>query len=173
MCGITGILNLSETIPISVDVIAKMAGQLKHRGPNESGVYIDDWVGIAQTRLSIIDLAGGTQPIHNEDKTLWIVFNGEIYNYIELKKILLTLGHKFYTNTDTEIILHLYEDNQENCLNMLNGQFAFAIWDSIKQKLFIARDRVGKKPLYYTFCENQFIFASEIKAIFANKKVNR
>src|ERR1017187_5444160 len=116
MCGITGILNLSEPDPISVEVIAKMAGQLNHRGPNESGVYIDDWVVIAQTRLSIIDLAGGSQPIHNENKTLWIVFNGEIYNYIELKKTLLNLGHKFYTNTDTEIILHLYEDKQASCL---------------------------------------------------------
>ncbi|MDR3668697.1 MAG: asparagine synthase (glutamine-hydrolyzing) [Ignavibacteriaceae bacterium] len=173
MCGITGILNLSEPIPISVDILALMAGHLNHRGPNESGVYIDDWTGIAQTRLSIIDLAGGTQPIHNEDKTLWIVFNGEIYNYIELKNTLLALGHRFYTNTDTEIILHLYEDKQENCLHLLNGQFAFAIWDSVKQKLFIARDRVGKKPLYYTICDNQFIFGSEIKSIFAYNKVNR
>jgi asparagine synthase (glutamine-hydrolysing) len=173
MCGITGILNLKEPDLISVDVIAKMAGYLRHRGPNESGIYIDDWTGIAQTRLSIIDLAGGTQPIHNENKTLWIVFNGEIYNYIELKSDLIKSGHNFYTNTDTEIILHLYEEKQENCLHMLNGQFAFTIWDSVNQKLFIARDRVGKKPLFYTICENQFIFASEIKAIFANKNVNR
>ena len=173
MCGITGIFNLTEPNLISVDVIAKMAGYLNHRGPNESGLYIDDWVGIAQTRLSIIDLTGGTQPIHNEDKTLWIVFNGEIYNYIELKNGLVKLGHKFYTNTDTEIILHLYEEKQENCLHMLNGQFAFTIWDSEKRKIFIARDRVGKKPLYYTVCGDQFIFGSEIKAIFANNKVKR
>jgi asparagine synthase (glutamine-hydrolysing) len=173
MCGITGILNLTGPNLISVDVIARMAGYLKHRGPNESGIYIDDSIGIAQTRLSIIDLTGGTQPIHNEDKTLWIVFNGEIYNYIELRSSLINLGHKFYTDSDTEIILHLYEEKQENCLQMLNGQFAFAIWDSVNQKLFIARDRVGKKPLYYTFCENRFIFASEIKAIFGNNKVNR
>jgi asparagine synthase (glutamine-hydrolysing) len=173
MCGITGILNLTEPNIISVDVISKMLGHLNHRGPNESGLYIDDWIGIAQTRLSIIDLTGGTQPIHNEDKTLWIVFNGEIYNYIELKNSLIKLGHKFYTNTDTEIILHLYEEKQENCLHMLNGQFAFTIWDSLNRKIFIARDRVGKKPLYYTVCGNQFIFASEIKAIFANNKVKR
>ena len=173
MCGITGILNLTEPNLISIDVIAKMSGYLNHRGPNESGLYIDDWIGIAQTRLSIIDLTSGTQPIHNEDKTLWIVFNGEIYNYIELKNSLIKLGHKFYTNTDTEIILHLYEEKQENCLHMLNGQFAFTIWDSVNRKIFIARDRVGKKPLYYTVCGNQFIFASEIKAIFANNKVNR
>jgi asparagine synthase (glutamine-hydrolysing) len=173
MCGITGILNLTEPNIISVDVISKMSGHLNHRGPNESGLYIDDWIGIAQTRLSIIDLTGGTQPIHNEDKTLWIVFNGEIYNYIELKNSLIKLGHKFYTNTDTEIILHLYEEKQENCLHMLNGQFAFTIWDSINRKIFIARDRVGKKPLYYTVCGDQFIFASEIKAIFANNKVKR
>ena len=173
MCGITGILNLTEPNLISIDVIAKMSGYLNHRGPNESGLYIDDWIGIAQTRLSIIDLASGTQPIHNEDKTLWIVFNGEIYNYIELKNSLIKLGHKFYTNTDTEIILHLYEEKQDNCLHMLNGQFAFTIWDSVNRKIFIARDRVGKKPLYYTVCGNQFIFASEIKAIFANNKVKR
>ena len=173
MCGITGILNLTKPNIISVDVISKMSGHLNHRGPNESGLYIDDWIGIAQTRLSIIDLTGGTQPIHNEDKTLWIVFNGEIYNYIELKNSLIKLGHKFYTNTDTEIILHLYEEKQENCLHMLNGQFAFTIWDSINRKIFIARDRVGKKPLYYTVCGDQFIFASEIKAIFANNKVKR
>jgi asparagine synthase (glutamine-hydrolysing) len=171
MCGITGILNLTDRNLISVDAISKMAGYLKHRGPNESGLYIDDWVGIAQTRLSIIDLTGGSQPIHNEDKTLWIIFNGEIYNYIELKSSLIKLGHKFYTDTDTEIILHMYEEKQENCLHMLNGQFAFAIWDSVNQKLFIVRDRVGKKPLYYTVCENQLIFASEIKAIFAYNKV--
>jgi asparagine synthase (glutamine-hydrolysing) len=173
MCGITGILNLTEPDIISVEVIAQMAGYLNHRGPNESGIYIDDWVGIAQTRLSIIDLTGGTQPIHNEDKTLWIVFNGEIYNYIELRNSLSILGHKFYTDSDTEIILHLYEEKQENCLQHLNGQFAFAIWDSKKRKIFIARDRVGKKPFYYTVCGDQFIFASEIKAILANNKVKR
>ena len=173
MCGISGILNLTEPNPISVDEMAKMAGYLHHRGPNESGIYVDDWVGIAQTRLSIIDLTGGTQPIHNENETLWIVFNGEIYNYIELKNSLTLLGHKFYTDSDTEVILHLFEERGENCLHMLNGQFAFSIWDSVKKKLFIARDRVGKKPLYYTVCGNQFIFASEIKAIFANNKVKR
>jgi asparagine synthase (glutamine-hydrolysing) len=171
MCGITGILNLLNPDPISFENISKMTGALTHRGPNEAGIYIDDWVGITQARLSIIDLAGGTQPIHNEDKTLWIVFNGEIYNYIELKSILIQKGHKFYTNTDTEIILHIYEDQQENCLQALNGQFAFAIWDSLKRKLFIARDRVGKKPLYFTICNNQFLFASEIKALIANENI--
>jgi asparagine synthase (glutamine-hydrolysing) len=173
MCGITGILNLSNPDPVSIEAISKMTGTLTYRGPNEAGIYIDDWIGFAQARLSIIDLAGGTQPIHNEDKTLWIVFNGEIYNYIELKSKLSQKGHKFYTDSDTEIILHIYEDQQENCLQELNGQFAFAIWDSVKRKLFIARDRVGKKPLYYTLCRNQLLFASEIKALFANEKVNR
>jgi asparagine synthase (glutamine-hydrolysing) len=173
MCGITGILNLREPKLISVDDIARMAGHLTHRGPNESGIYIDDWTAIAQTRLSIIDLTGGSQPIHNEDKTIWVVFNGEIYNYIEIRKYLKSLGHKFYTDSDTEVIIHLFEEKQENCLEMLNGQFAFAIWDSVNKKIFIARDRVGKKPLFYTFCDNQFIFASEIKAIFAYSKVQR
>jgi asparagine synthase (glutamine-hydrolysing) len=172
MCGITGILNFLNPEPVSIDAVSKMTGTLTHRGPNEAGIYIDDWIAFAQARLSIIDLAGGTQPIHNEDKTLWIVFNGEIYNYIEIKNKLIQKGHKFYTDSDTEIILHIYEDQQENCLHELNGQFAFAIWDLVKRKLFIARDRVGKKPLYYTSCGNQFLFASEIKALFANEKVN-
>ncbi len=173
MCGITGILNLIDQNPISIGALSKMAGYLIHRGPNEAGVYIDDKVGIAQTRLSIIDLAGGTQPIHNEDKSLWIVFNGEVFNYIELRHDLVLKGHKFYTNTDTEVILHLYEEEKENCLHKLNGQFAFAIWDSSRKEIFIARDRVGKKPLYYTFCGSRFLFASEIKAIFANNEVKR
>jgi asparagine synthase (glutamine-hydrolysing) len=173
MCGIAGILNLTEPHPITVGDLSKMAGTLAHRGPNESGLYIDNWIGMAQTRLSIIDLAGGSQPIHNEDETLWIVFNGEIYNYVELRIKLIASGHKLYTNSDTEIILHLYEDRKEDCLFEFNGQFAFAIWDSKKKNIFMARDRVGKKPLYYTFCHNQFLFGSEIKALFANKNVDR
>lgn len=151
MCGIAGIINLKDPIPISTNSIGMMASCLRHRGPNEAGIYIDDWAGIAQTRLSIIDLFGGTQPIHNETKTLWIVFNGEVYNYIELRRNLVGAGHKFYTLSDTEVILHLYEDEKENCLNKLNGQFAFAIWNSVTKEMFIGRDRVGKTfVLYYS-----------------------
>ncbi len=173
MCGIAGIINLKEPIPLSTNSLGRMTSCLRHRGPNESGIYIDDWAGITQTRLSIIDLFEGTQPIHNENKNLWIVFNGEIYNYIELRRNLIENGHKFYTLTDTEVILHLYEDEKENCLNKLNGQFAFAIWNSITKEIFIARDRVGKKPLFYTIYKNQFYFASEIKAIFINNEISR
>lgn len=173
MCGIAGIINLKDPIPISTNSIGMMASCLRHRGPNEAGIYIDDWAGIAQTRLSIIDLFGGTQPIHNETKTLWIVFNGEVYNYIELRRNLVGAGHKFYTLSDTEVILHLYEDEKENCLNKLNGQFAFAIWNSVTKEMFIGRDRVGKKPLFYTTHDDQFFFASEIKAIFSNSKIDR
>ena len=173
MCGIAGILNLKAPQPISYLDMSSMAGYLTHRGPNESGLYLDNWIGLAQTRLSIIDLSGGTQPIHNEDKSLWIIFNGEIYNYIELKNELINLGHKFYTNTDTEVLLHLFEQDGEKFLNKLNGQFALAIWDSKNEELFVARDRVGKKPLFYTIVKNRFIFASEIKAIFANDNVHR
>ncbi len=173
MCGIAGIANLTEPGSILINSIGMMASSLRHRGPNESGIYIDDWLGIAQTRLSIIDLLGGSQPIHNEDKSLWIVFNGEIYNYLELRRSLVEAGHKFYTLSDTEVILHLYEDEKENCLSKLNGQFAFAVWDSTNKELFICRDRVGKKPLYYTINGNQFFFSSEIKALFSNDQIDR
>lgn len=173
MCGIAGIANLTEPGSILINSVGMMASSLRHRGPNESGIYIDDWLGFAQTRLSIIDLLGGSQPIHNEDKSLWIVFNGEIYNYLELRRSLVEAGHKFYTLSDTEVIIHLYEDEKENCLSKLNGQFAFAVWDSTNKELFISRDRVGKKPLYYTINGNQFFFSSEIKALFSNNQINR
>ncbi len=172
MCGIAGIINLSEPGKISLYNISRMASYLKHRGPNEAGIYIDDWMAIAQTRLSIIDLNDGTQPIHNEDNSLWIVFNGEIYNYIELRRELIANGHRFRTFSDTEVVLHLYEDEKENCVKKLNGQFAFAIWDNIKKEIFIARDRVGKKPLYYFYNGKELYFASEIKAILSNRKIH-
>ena len=171
MCGIAGIINFIEPGKISLHNLSKMASYQRHRGPNEAGIYIDDWIGLAQTRLSIIDLNEGTQPIHNEDNSLWIVFNGEIYNYIELRRELVSKGHKFRTLSDTEVILHLYEDEKENCLKKLNGQFAFAIWDNIKKNIFLARDRVGKKPLYYLYNGRELYFASEIKAILSNRRI--
>ena len=173
MCGITGIFNLSNANPPSINILNKMAGCLNHRGPDQSGVYYDDHICMAQTRLSIIDLPGGLQPIHNENKSLWIIFNGEIYNYIELKKDLLKKGHRFYTNSDTEIILHAYEDEKKNCLQMLNGQFAFVIWDIKNKELFAARDRAGKKPFFYTILNEKFYFGSEIKSIFACPEIKR
>ena len=173
MCGIAGVLNLKEPGSISSDLIEKMISTLYHRGPDESGIYLDDWIGLGHTRLSIIDLSSGTQPIHNEDETLWIVYNGEVFNYPELKQDLLNKGHRFYTTTDTEVILHLYEEEGPTCLDLLNGQFAIAIWDLRKKELFLARDRVGIRPLYYTIQGDSVIFASEIKAIFMEEKIPR
>lgn len=165
MCGIAGILKTSGKLSVDVPDMQKMVHLLRHRGPDETGLYIDNNVALAQSRLSIIDLSGGMQPIHNEDKSLWIIFNGEIFNYPDLRDYLISKGHTFYTNTDTEVIIHLYEEKGINCVDKLNGQFAFAIWDNNKERLFIARDRVGIRPLFYTYHNNQLIFSSEIKAI--------
>lgn len=150
-----------------------MMSILNHRGPDESGMYLDNFIAMGHTRLSIIDLSTGQQPLHNEDQTLWIVFNGEIFNYIELRKELEASGHRFYTTSDTEVLLHLYEEKGSDCVTQLNGQFAFAIWDCKKKRLFLARDRVGIRPLHYTFHASTFYFASEIKSIFASNKVPR
>ncbi len=172
MCGISGILSLKEKSALSTDQLRAMSFALKHRGPDESGAYLDDYIGLAQSRLSIIDLTGGSQPIHNEDQSLWIIFNGEIFNYPELRQELVLRGHKFYTNTDTEVILHLYEEKEEKCLDDLNGQFAFAIWNSKNKELFLARDRVGILPLYFKLDHDKFYFASELKAIFTVQNDN-
>jgi len=173
MCGITGICHIGGPNGISLNTIKSMIGVIRHRGPDETGVYIDDQVGLGHARLSIIDLAGGVQPIHNEDKTLWIVYNGEVFNYPELTKDLVQKGHRFYTTTDTEVILHLYEEEGPDCLARMNGQWAMAIWDARKKELFLARDRVGIRPLYYTILDNTLIFGSEIKSIFVNENVPR
>jgi len=167
MCGIVGTLNLAENQPVQEHTIRQMLAMVRHRGPDEFGIYLDDQVGLGSARLSIIDLSGGQQPITNEDETLWIVFNGEIFNYIELRPELERKGHQFRTNTDTEIILHLYEDHGPACLQYLNGQYAIAIWDTQKRSLLLARDRLGIRPLFYANLDNQLIFGSEIKAIFA------
>jgi asparagine synthase (glutamine-hydrolysing) len=173
MCGIAGIFNMMGHDGVSLKTLQSMVGALYHRGPDESGYYLDDRIGLGHARLSIIDLAGGTQPIHNEDKSLWIVYNGETYNYQELRCQLQQKGHNFYTDSDTEVILHLYEEFGADCLSRMNGQFALAIWDTNNKELFLARDRVGIRPLYYTVTGNTLIFASEIKAIFMNRQVSR
>lgn len=165
MCGISGILNLKNPASINTDNLRRMTFALRHRGPDETGAYIDDWIGLAQSRLSIIDLSGGSQPIHNEDKTLWIVFNGEIFNYPEIREFLIERGHKFYTTSDTEVILHLYEEKKEKCLDDLNGQFAFVIWNSVTKEFLAARDRVGILPFFYKTENEKLLFASEAKAI--------
>jgi len=159
MCGICGIIGEPSKY-----LLKSMCNSMIHRGPDSEGYYIDDKVGLGVRRLRIIDLKTGDQPIHNEDETVWVVFNGEIYNFLELKNELKT-KHKFYTNTDTEVLVHLWEEYKENMLEKIKGMFAFAIYDLNEKKVFIARDRFGEKPLYYTFLNNNFIFASELRAI--------
>lgn len=173
MCGIVGACGISHPQNIIPETLQGMLGLIRHRGPDGCGLYIDGSAGLGHARLSIIDIEGGAQPICNEDNSLWIVFNGEIFNYPELKGDLLKLGHRFYTNTDTEVILHLFEDRGVSCLDCLNGQFAFAIWNSVKKELFLARDRAGILPLYYTVHNGSIIFASEIKSIFAYPGIER
>lgn len=164
MCGIVGIYNHSNNKHIDNDVMHRMCNVIIHRGPDDEGIHIDNKIGLGIRRLSIIDLQTGHQPIHNEDKTLWMVLNGEIYNFLQLRET-LEAKHKFYTKTDTEVIIHLYEDYGHKCVDHLRGMYAFAVWDEKKQELFIAKDRIGKKPLYYTVHNGSFVFGSEIKSI--------
>ena len=164
MCGICGIFDRSG-IPVDRDVLDKMTTILRHRGPDGEGRYIDREVGLGHRRLSIIDVEGGAQPIGNEDGTLQIVFNGEIYNFVELRKELEDAGHIFKTRSDTEVIVHAYEQWGKECVRHFNGMFAFALWDSIRRELFLARDHLGIKPLYYVDLGNRILFASEIKAL--------
>jgi len=165
MCGIAGILNLKKRESIDQHTVMGMVSQLHHRGPDAQSCMIDDQIGLGHARLSIIDLQGGQQPIHNEDKTIWTVFNGEIFNYIELTESLKKAGHRFYTHSDTEVIVHLYEEYGDDFVNHLNGQFAIALWDSRKQRLLLLRDRPGIHPLFYSIVDNRLYFASEAKAI--------
>jgi len=164
MCGIAGFYPNNNKYS-SVETLKQMLTRIKHRGPDESGVYISDHVALGSVRLSIIDLSSGTMPISNNDGSLWIVFNGEIFNYIELKEELQLAGHTFSTSSDTEVVLHLYEEYGLDFLSKLNGQFAIAIWNKKEEKLFLARDRVGIRPLFYTEINDTFVFASEIKSI--------
>ena len=150
-----------------------MMSIIRHRGPDEAGIYLDDHIGLGHVRLSIIGIEGGGQPIANEDGSLWIIYNGEAFNYVELKPELLQKGHRFTTDTDTEVLLHLYEEYGPACLEKINGQFALAIWDNRKKELFLARDRMGIRPLFYTCIGNRLLFASEIKALFTHPEVPR
>jgi asparagine synthase (glutamine-hydrolysing) len=167
MCGIAGVFNLKTKEPVQEALIRRMVDILRHRGPDEDGYYVKDHMGFGQCRLSIIDLAGGRQPIPNEDRTLWVIFNGEIFNYIELRDFLLGKGHVFRTRTDTEVLVHLYEEYGVSFLEHLNGQFAIALWDEKERSLILARDRVGIRPLFYAVPEDgAFLFGSEMKALF-------
>jgi asparagine synthase (glutamine-hydrolysing) len=168
MCGISGIVQFSRDGQVDTGILRRMCAAMRHRGPDDEGIYTDGRVGLGMRRLSIVDLATGHQPISNEDKTLWIVFNGEIYNHRELREQLLALGHRYRTNSDTETIVHLYEEYGSDCVRHLRGMFAFAIWDTRQEKLFCGRDRLGIKPFYYTLDSQRFLFGSEIKVILAH-----
>lgn len=172
MCGISGIYRYHKDSLVSRELLEKMNKALEHRGPDDEGYYVNHNIGFGHRRLSIIDVEGGHQPMANEDNTVWIVQNGEIYNYLELRRDLSLGGHVFKTHSDTEVIIHLYEQYGEKCVDMLNGMFSFAIWDDRKKQLFLARDRFGIKPLYYYSDAHGLIFASEIKAILQDEKIS-
>jgi asparagine synthase (glutamine-hydrolysing) len=174
MCGIAGALSCKGE-RITPEEIGRMIRLIRYRGPDSSGVYVGDRfnVGLVHARLSIIDLAGGQQPMSNEDGSLWITFNGEIFNYLELRHKLLQAGHRFNTQSDTEVILHMYQEKGADCVKYFNGQWAFAIWDVKQRKLFLSRDRVGVRPLFYTQTASSFLFASEIKSILSHPEVER
>lgn len=173
MCGITGKFNFNIQHKISHEEIKEMTDVISHRGPDDEGIYINDNVGLGFRRLSIIDLSTGHQPLSNEDGTVWIVFNGEIYNYQELHDYLTTKGHIFKTKSDTETIVHLYEQHGTDCVQYLRGMFSFCIWDSNKKQIFCARDRFGIKPFYYYLDNERILFSSEIKAILKDKTIDK
>jgi asparagine synthase (glutamine-hydrolysing) len=172
MCGIAGITSLTER-PVGLEELQAMCGVLVHRGPNAAGMYVGPRVGLGMRRLSIIDLQTGDQPIGNEDGTIWVVLNGEIYNFRDLRRDLIRRGHILSTTGDTETIVHLYEDYGVGCVDHLRGMFAFALWDARHRRLLLARDRLGIKPLYYAIADGRLIFASELKAILQIPDVER
>lgn len=170
MCGIAGSLQLHDG-SVDREQLRRMIGTIHHRGPDDIGIYSHGPIGLAHARLSIIDLAGGHQPMSFAQDSFWITFNGEIFNYIELRDELIAKGHRFTSSSDTEVLLHLYQEEGERCVERLNGQWAFAIWDAPGRKLFLSRDRFGVRPLYYTQTAGEFLFASEIKALLACPQV--
>ena len=174
MCGIAGILN-PPGLEIVPAVLERMIGSIRHRGPDATETHRDPAVGLglAHARLSIIDLKSGGQPMANHDGTLWITFNGEIFNYLELRAELQRGGRRFATESDTEVILQMYEEKGEDCVGYFNGDWAFAIWDSRRRTLFLSRDRVGVRPLFYAQSAGNFVFASEVKAVLAHPDIQR
>jgi len=172
MCGIAGILSREGRVEIA-PILRRMLHKIRYRGPEEFGLYTGCGIGLGHARLSIIDLATGQQPMSNDDGTKWIVFNGEIFNFVEIREELAARGCQFRTNSDTEVLLRHFEEKGVGGLNELNGQFAFAVWDTRERMLFLARDRVGICPLFYAFHDGDFLFASEIKAIFADPRIRR
>ncbi|MCD1259810.1 asparagine synthase (glutamine-hydrolyzing) [Paenibacillus athensensis] len=172
MCGITGVMYFEDREP-ALPMLQQMTDVIHHRGPNDSGFWTDNRIGLGFRRLSIIDLAEGHQPLANEDDSVWIIFNGEIYNYKELRAMLQDRGHRFRTHSDTEVIVHMYEEYGEDCVKHLRGMFGFVIWDKRKKQLFGARDHFGIKPFYYHVNDRQFVFGSEIKSLLAAEGMNR
>ncbi|WP_430816201.1 asparagine synthase (glutamine-hydrolyzing) [Carboxylicivirga sp. RSCT41] len=173
MCGIVGFINDGFNVEQKELVLNRMLTQIKHRGPDETGLYITPACSMGNVRLSIVDLSSGQQPLSNQDESLWIAYNGEVYNHVELKAKLEKKGHQFRTNCDTEVVLHMYEEYGPECLLQLNGQFAFSIWDEKRQSLFLARDRFGIRPLFYTQKYDQLVYASEIKCLMEHPEVRR
>ncbi len=166
MCGIAGMIA-PEGKTITDEQVRRMTNTIIHRGPDDEGIFAQGNVGLGMRRLSIIDLSGGSQPIYNEDRSVAVVFNGEIYNFRELRKDLEGRGHRFYTHTDTEVIVHLYEEMGADCVKKLRGMFAIALYDERQHSLLLARDRLGKKPLHYAWYGGELLFGSEIKTILA------
>ena len=166
MCGIAGIIGREGEV-VTAAQVQQMCRPIVHRGPDDEGLYVSGRVGLGMRRLSIIDLSGGHQPIHNEDETVWVVYNGEIYNFLELRRDLISRGHQFYTHSDTEVIVHLYEEMGAQFVTKLRGMFAIALYDEKTQRLLLARDRLGKKPLHYAVTDGRLLFGSEIKALLA------
>ncbi len=173
MCGIAGYFQLKAKTNPDRELIGRMVAAIRHRGPDEFGAYFDNRCALGQARLSIIDLSTGSQPLANEDESVWITFNGEIFNYVELRPELEQKGHRFRTKSDTEVIVHAYEEWGKDCVKKFNGQFSFAIYDKKRQSLFIARDRLGIRPLHYCIHNGRLYFASEIKSIFCNPEIPR
>src|SRR5437660_3097264 len=167
MCGIVGKLYPQAERPGEPEALRAMCESLVHRRPDDAGYYLEGNVGLAMRRLSIIDVDTGKQPIHGEDRDVWTVFNGEIYNFPELRRELEARGHHFYTHSDTEVIVHLYEEMGADCVKKLRGMFAIALYDERRKSLLLARDRLGKKPLHYALCDGRLLFGSEIKALLA------
>jgi len=172
MCGICGVWNYKSDSPIEKTVVRRMAQVMTHRGPDDEGFYFDSDIGLGHRRLSIVDLEGGHQPMSNEDDTVWLVCNGEIYNHLKLRRELVSKGHVFKTRSDSEVIIHLYEEFGEEFMGKLNGMFAIALWDEKQKKLILARDRLGIKPLSYAIVDGKLIFASEIKALLEHPLVD-
>src|SRR5207247_9387894 len=173
MCGIYGLVSFDTALPIDRSLLDRMSALMIHRGPDDKGSFVCDRAAIGMQRLSIIDLSGGHQPISNENGTIWVVCNGEIYNHQDLRKALIARGHVFKCHSDTEVLVHLYEEYGDRMVEKLRGMFGFAIWDDLRKRLLAGRDRLGIKPLYLCHTPQRLLFASEIKSILADARLSR